>query len=120
MPVSWKALLAAALAVALVTFLLLMPFPPSWEGDWQGKFFDLGHVPLFAALTVYLWLVLGRSWPWPALIALALAGLAELVQDSFGRTGNFLDFVRGALGIAAALVALHFCTGPRTLTRFAV
>jgi hypothetical protein len=120
MSVSWKTLLAAGPAVALVAALLLMPLPSSWEGDWQSKFFDLGHVPLFAALTLYLWLVLGRSLLWPVLIALALAGVAELVQNRFGRTGNLLDFVRGALGIAAAVVALHFWRGPRTLPRLAV
>jgi hypothetical protein len=97
-----------------------MPLPASWHGDWQSKFFDLGHVPLFGALTIYLWFVLGRSWLWPPLIALVLAGLAELVQDQFGRTGNLLDFVRGALGITAALVALHFWQGPRRLAELAI
>src|SRR5438552_745462 len=99
--------LAAVAAVALVSFLLLMPLPSSGESTWLSKCFDLGHVPLFGILTIYLWFVLGRSWLWPPLIALTLAGLAEIVQDSFGRTGSFLDFVRGALGIAATLVALH-------------
>ncbi|HYT95358.1 MAG TPA: hypothetical protein VEL76_41955 [Gemmataceae bacterium] len=112
--------LAAAGPVALVTLLLLMPFPASWEGAWQSKCFDLGHVPLFATLTICLWLVLGRSWLWPPVIALALAALTELVQDWFGRNGSLLDFVRGALGVAAAMVALHAWEGSRSLTRLAL
>ena len=86
---------AAILAIIFVVGVLLAPLPASWQGHWQSKFFDLGHVPLFAALTLGLWFALGRRWPWPALLSLMIAGLAELVQDYFGRTGNWQDFVRG-------------------------
>jgi len=112
-------LLGAILAILLVTGVLLAPLPESWNGRWQSKFFDLGHVPLFAALTLGLWFALGRSWPWPALLSLVIAGLAELVQDHFGRTGNWQDFVRGALGVAAAVVLIHACRPPRTWPRLA-
>jgi hypothetical protein len=71
-------------------------------------------------MTVYLWLVLRHSALWAALISLAVAALAELVQDHFGRSGSLLDFVRGALGVGAALVVLHAWQGPRTLRRLAV
>jgi hypothetical protein len=111
---------AALFAVLLVAAVLLAPLPQSWHGPWQSKFFDLGHVPLFAALTLVLWQTLGRRWPWPALIALAIAALAEVVQDHFGRTGNVEDFVRGALGVAAAVVLVHAWRRPRTWTRLAV
>ncbi len=106
-------------ALALVIFLLLTPLPSSWHGTWQSKFFDLGHVPLFGALTVYLWLVL-RSWPPAVGIALAVAALAELVQEHFGRTSSLMDFVNGVLGVAAAFVAVRACQGPRTFRRLAL
>jgi hypothetical protein len=114
-----RALARAAPALALVTVLLLMPLPRSWHGGWQGKFFDLGHVPLFGALTLYLWWGFGRSWLPAIATALALAGLAEIVQDWFGRSSSFLDFVRGALGIAAAFVLVRAVQGRRTLPRLA-
>src|SRR5262245_22953560 len=71
--------LGTAAALALVTGLLLMPLPRRWEGPWQSKLFDLGHVPLFFALTLFLWRMLNRSWAWALGIALGLGGLAELV-----------------------------------------
>jgi hypothetical protein len=94
-----------------------MPLPERWQGDWQGKFFDLGHVPLFAALTVCLWWFLRRFLLWSAVISLAVAALAEMIQDQFGRTGSLSDFVRGALGVLAAVVALRAWQGPRTVRR---
>ena len=109
----------AVLAILVVIIVLLIPLPESWHGRWQSKFFDLGHVPLFAALTLGLWFTLGRRWPWPALLALGVAGLAELVQDHFGRTGNWEDFVRGALGVAAAVVLIYPWRPPRTWSRLA-
>jgi hypothetical protein len=114
----WKQAAAITVVLAVVAVLLLTPLPRHWHGLWQSKFFDLGHVPLFGAMTVTLWLVLRSLW-WPALIALSVAGLAELVQDWFGRSGDFLDFVRGALGVGAAVVALHAWQGPRNGRRLA-
>jgi hypothetical protein len=112
-----KALTGAAAALVLVTALLLMPLPHRWEGPWQSKLFDLGHVPLFCALTLFLWRVLNHSWAWALAISLGLGGLAELVQDYFGRTGNLLDFVRDVLGAAVAVVAVRAWQGPRTPLR---
>jgi hypothetical protein len=111
--------LGAAAALALVTGLLLMPLPHRWEGPWQSKLFDLGHVPLFFALTLCLWLTLNRSWAWALGIALGLGGLAELVQGYFGRTGSLLDFVRDVLGAALAVVVVRAWQGPRTGPRLA-
>jgi hypothetical protein len=110
-----KALGGVLLAIAVVAFLLLTPLPDRWQGDWQSKFWDLTHVPLFAGMTLYLSWILRRSWAAPAIIALVVAGLAELIQDHVGRTGDILDFVRGALGVGTAVVALHAWQGPRTL-----
>src|SRR5262245_38712753 len=114
-----KAIGCAAAGLALVTVLLLMPLPRSWDGPWQGKLFDLGHVPLFFALTLFLWRVLNRSWLRALVISLTLGALTELVQDSFGRTSSVLDFVRDVLGAACAFVAVHAAQGPRTFLRLA-
>jgi hypothetical protein len=114
-----KALGGTAAALALVTVLLLMPLPRSWEGPWQSKLFDLGHVALFFTLTLFLWLTLNRSWAWALGFSLGLGGLAELVQDYFGRTGSLLDFVRDVLGAATAVVVVRAWQGPRTVLRLA-
>jgi hypothetical protein len=111
--------LGAAAALALVTGLLLVPLPHSWEGPWQSKLFDLGHVPLFFTLTLVLWLTLNRSWAWALGIALGLGLLAELVQPYFRRTGSLLDFVRDVLGAALAVVVVRAWQGPRTALRLA-
>jgi VanZ family protein len=108
-----------AVVLTPVAALLLVPLPPSWDGPWQSKLFDLGHVALFFALTLALWVVLKRSWAWAIGVALALGGLAELVQDWFGRTGSLLDFVRDVLGSACALVVVRAGQGPLTLPRLA-
>jgi hypothetical protein len=105
--------------MAPVAVLLLMPLPPYWHGRWQAHFLDLGHVPLFFALTLALaWVWRGRLLG-PVLIALAAAGLAEVIQPHFGRTGDVLDFVRGALGTLAAAAVLRAWRGPRTAGRLA-
>jgi VanZ family protein len=113
-----KALVVAA-ALALVTGLLLMPLPHRWEGPWQSKLLDLGHVPLFFTLTLVLWLTLNRSWAWALGIALGLGGLTELVQDYVGRTGDVRDFLRDGIGAALAVVAVSAWQGPRTALRLA-
>jgi hypothetical protein len=112
MPTHTRALLASCCAIGVVTLLLLMPLPENWQGDWQGKVFDLGHVPLFAGLVLVLRWLLGRTWPWPVLLSLALAALAELVQGACGRSASVLDFVRGALGIGIAVLVIRAWQGP--------
>jgi hypothetical protein len=112
-------LFAAALAVAVVALLLLMPLPFAWHGRWQSRLLDLGHVPLFAALTLWLWLVLRGRLLVPVVVSLVVAGLAEIIQPLFGRTGDLLDFVRGALGTFAAAALVRAWQGPRTIGRVA-
>jgi hypothetical protein len=107
MTVRWKKALVLCLGLGVVAVLLLAPLPHFWHGVWQSKFFDLGHVPLFAALTLLLWAVLGPGLVRPVLIALAVAGLAEIVQTWVDRTGDFLDFLRGALGAFAAAAGVR-------------
>jgi hypothetical protein len=115
---AWLKPLGTAAAVTLVMVLLLMPLPGGGHG-WRSKLFDLGHVPLFGALTLCLWLTLGPSWRRPVLVALTLGALTELLQDSFGRTGDLLDFIRDALGVASAVVVVSAWQGPRTPLRLA-
>jgi hypothetical protein len=119
MPTHLKSLIVAVLASGTVLFLLLTPLPESWHGQWQAKFFDLGHVPLFAGLTLLLWWGLRGPWRWPVLISLTLAAVAELVQGYFGRSGNLPDFIRGALGVALAVVIVHAWRGRGTVWRLA-
>ena len=111
--------LIACLAIGTVLILLLVPLPERWQGDWQGKFFDLGHVPLFAGLTLVLTSAMGGSWRWPAVISLTLAALAEIAQDYCGRSASFLDFLRGSLGVGVAVVVIRAWKVPRTLRRLA-
>jgi hypothetical protein len=112
-----RALLWGAGVVVLVAALLLTPLPPRWHSQWQAKLFDLGHVHLFAGMTLLLWLLLPRPWYAPALIALSAAALGEIAQNYVGRDGNFPDFLRGALGVLAAQVVIHALQGRRSLRR---
>src|SRR5947209_7295467 len=94
-----KRVLALLFALGLVAGSLLTPLPGSWQGAWRSKVLDLGHVPLFAALTVLLWASLGPGLFRPVLVALAAAGVGEVFQTwAPGRTPDLLDFLRGALG----------------------
>lgn len=100
MPSKHTFLLLVGLGV--IAGLLLMPLPGHWRGIWQSKLFDLGHVPLFAALTWLLWRLCGPNLITPVMLAIAIAGLAELAQQLVGRSGSWLDFVNGACGALAA------------------
>jgi hypothetical protein len=109
--------MVAAVVVVLALAALLAPLPPRWGGGWRGTLLDLGHVPLFAALTLGLGFALRRGWVWPAAIALALAAAAELFQPLVGRTASLLDLLRGAAGVAAAVILAHAARWPRTVPR---
>jgi hypothetical protein len=101
-----KKVIGTVLATGVVGALLLVPLPSAWGGIWQSKLLDFGHVPLFGALALTLWLLLGPSLIWPVGLSLSEAGLAEIFQQLVGRTGDWLDFVRGGLGIFAAAAAV--------------
>jgi hypothetical protein len=112
-----RRLVATAALLALSTVALLVPLPGR-PGGWEGKLYDLGHVPLFVALTLGLRLTLGHTWL-AAFVAVTVAGLGELLQGWFGRSGTLSDFVTGALSVAAAVVLLNLARGPRTAPRVA-
>jgi hypothetical protein len=115
-----RSLALAGFAVALAGLLLLVPLPRAWQGGWRSKLLDLGHVPLFAVLTFALRPAGRGPWHRPALLAVALAGLAELLQAGVGRSADFYDFLRGAAGALAAGLVLRAWQGPRTAGRLAV
>lgn len=110
-------LAVAGAAVAATAMLLLAPLPRAWEGGWRGQLLDLGHVPLFATLTLTLGREGGGRWHWPTLLALTLAALAEVAQPFLGRSGSVADFLRGAAGVLAAATLLRAARGPRTWPR---
>jgi hypothetical protein len=98
-----KQVIPLGLGLGLTAALLLLPLPDWCQGDWQARLLDFGHVPLFAALTLLLWACLGPGLWRPVLIAVALAGAAEVAQGWVGgRTPDALDFLRGSLGALAA------------------
>jgi hypothetical protein len=112
--------LVAGVLIGLALLLLVMPLPRHWYGGgWRGKVCDLAHVPLFALLTLGLAVLCRGAWYLPAGISVALAALAEVVQHWTGRSGNVRDFLRGAVGVAIAVVVVHAWMGPRDRWRFA-
>jgi hypothetical protein len=99
--------LAAGAAVAVTAGLLLLPVPPGRLGPWQGQILDFGHVPLFAALVLALRAATGPPLRRSVVVAVAVAGLAEVVQPAVGRSGDAADFLRGILGALAAGAAIR-------------
>src|SRR5204863_55999 len=93
----------AALGVFLPCYLLavvglLVPLPNQYRGPWLMKLLDLGHLPLFAVVTVCFWWLGGRR-TWLAFgLASLLAVAAEVAQPFTGRSGEVLDVIRGMLG----------------------
>jgi hypothetical protein len=107
-PRAWGwALLPALLIVGVSLALLLVPIPAAWSGGWRSRVFDLGHVPLFAALTAALSWAIGGRWHGALLIALAVAALAEVAQHLVGRTAELDDFLLGGAGALAAGLILR-------------
>jgi hypothetical protein len=80
---------------------------------------DLGHFFGFAVLTACL------AWAWPtgkwigALLAIVLAGVGEVAQPWFGRTGDWRDFAFGTLGALAGWVLVRGAMRPRSRWRVA-
>lgn len=108
----------AALALAVAAAMLFVPLPRAYAGGWRWHLLNFGHVPLFAGLTVALWRACGKVWYRPVVLALGLAGVAELVQPLVGRSGDLPDFLRGAAGVLVAGVGLRVAEGPATWGRW--
>ena len=99
--------LAALVVVAAAAVLLLAPLPVGMRTGWRAKLLDFGHVPLFAVLVVALRGGLGLRLGWSVLVVVAAAGLVEVVQPHVGRSGDWGDFARGALGALAAAAVIR-------------
>lgn len=98
----------AGLVVVLgAAALLAMPIPPARLGAWQDRLLDLAHVPLFAAVTVALWLAFRRRLGRAVLAAVGFAIAAEVVQPLVGRSGSWLDLLNGIAGALAAGAAIR-------------
>ena len=106
-------------ALVAVAALLVAPLPSGFLGIWQAQLLDFGHVPLFAALVVALRVGWGPPLYRALGLALAVAGLAEVVQPWVGRTGDWSDFLRGALGALAGAAAVRGCEARRSRLRLA-
>jgi hypothetical protein len=107
----------AAFAILLTGFLLLTPLPRHWQGGgWRNTLLDLGHVPLFAGLTVALRRVLGGPWYRPVLVSIGVAALGELLQAGTNRSPSLLDLLHGSLGALAAGLVIRGWQGNRRLS----
>jgi hypothetical protein len=94
----WIVRVAAFAAVVAAVGMLLTPLPTNWLGAWQNQLLDFGHVPLFAAIVLASRIGMGPPLYRPAIAAIVLAGLIEVIQPFVGRTGDWMDFLRGSLG----------------------
>lgn len=105
------------LPVLATAALLFMPLPNFWKTPWRSKVLDLGHIPLFALLTICLHRsgILGR---WSVLgLATIIAGVGELAQLAVHRSADVFDFLRGVTGALLAIVWLRVLDRPRNVQR---
>jgi hypothetical protein len=98
------------LLIALVAFVLFVPLPHAWRSTWRSKLLDLGHIPLFALVTVALYRNLRLGLTGAFCVATASAGVCELLQAAAHRSADISDFLRGAIG---SLIAVLLVTGSR-------
>lgn len=90
----------AALASAVVLFVLLVPVRLETLGTWGHALGGAGHVLLWAGLAWVIGRNLSPTQPgWPLWIGLAtFAGLTEGLQSFVGRTPEWTDWLYGAAG----------------------
>lgn len=110
----------ALIAFLVVTVLLLVPLPHVWSLRWRAALLDLGHVPLFAAFVVALRFGTRLSLVACVSIAVAVAGLGEVLQDFTGRTASWSDWLNGSLGALAAMAVLLAGSQRRISSRRAI
>jgi hypothetical protein len=99
--------IAALVVMAYAAVLLFAPLPVGWQTGWRAKLLDFGHVPLFAVLVVALRGGLGLRLGWSVVVAVAAAGLVEVIQPAVGRTGDWGDFIHGTLGALAGAAVVR-------------
>jgi VanZ family protein len=101
------------LALAIITFLLLIPLPNSGEEDvFQKDLWNLLHVPLFAVIMILV-RFLQTSCPvrWSslwlcALVVFLIGALFEVIQNFIGRSCSIDDLLSNLGGILLACALL--------------
>jgi VanZ family protein len=97
----------AIVCLGLAVAGLLVPLPNQSRSPWVSKLLDVGHVPLFALVTVCFWRLVGRRIWLAFSLAVVSAVAAEVGQTFVDRSGDLLDVVRGLLGALIAVVWLQ-------------
>ena len=97
---------------SLLTVVLVSLWPEGTRADEAigAVWWNFGHVPAYAVLTMLTLLVTGQRFPltsgrllWMA-VGLALLGLLmEVLQPYFGRTADVVDALYNLIGILLAL-----------------
>src|SRR5262245_61577659 len=111
---------AFGVILAGVIALLVIPLPLSWRSGWFSKLLDLGHIPLFAMLTLMMHRLLRVRLSVACGFAITAAGAGELLQTMVQRSADFGDFVRGAIGSLVAALLVRACRTPRSLRNLVV
>ena len=90
----------AFIALGVLLAALFVPTPGRFTAPWMRTSQDFVHVPLFATVAWTLRRVTSNRTILAAIIALAIAVGAELLQSFVGRSASLADIARGACGIA--------------------
>lgn len=94
-------MIVAAILLAGVTGLLLMPMPDHGL-EAPGNIDKLVHFVMFFCVAVPALVGMIRFWPHIMLGLILYGGLIELIQPQFGRHADWGDFVANSLGVIAA------------------
>jgi VanZ family protein len=113
--------LAPLALMGVIFFLSAQSDLDSGLGTWDTVLRKLAHFGVYGALTLlWVWALrpaTARALPAAAAIALLYAAGDEYHQSFVtGRTGSPVDVAIDGLGVAAALLLLHY--RPRALMRF--
>lgn len=96
-------IILAALATLATLYATLSPRPPGPE--LQGQADKLAHFAAFLIIVFPAIVTRPRRWRWVVPGAIALGGLIELIQPSFGRHAEWMDFWANNAGILAGALA---------------
>jgi hypothetical protein len=107
------------LVAVLLVAALLCPLP-FLRSPLAERLLDSAHLPLFLGITCWLHALFPSSsrrlrLAGPAIAAVAIAALGELIQPFTGRSASLLDFRNGIFGVSAACawIAVREAQGPR-------
>jgi VanZ family protein len=113
-----RSVFRAALVIAMLTILALSIVPPAWR-PVTGIPHIVEHFVIFAVAGAALALSSSRGWPALAVVLLAFAAFAEVIQLPIpGRHARISDFAVDTLGAWLGLaLGLASCGLARRLTR---